>query len=263
MSHQPIALAILLMLTPALTSCRAPSLQQVDFQQQRDLHLAETIERYKEVKASGSGKWDNDPWVKEPEYYQALDTPELAKECFQRATFGITTSVHNDPRTGYYRLKILHNGFAELFEREDMWRGMLAAYHDMAQKIVPGASMKTQVEVSWDVDGLWLLYDMPPLNEQVKGREKEFLRANIHLIKQFLVVIEHHKKEGRNQGIGFYGEPASALRVALELAEIARPDSLAQYKLARRELKLNRSKTQHLGNIARRLELAIEFLDDR
>jgi hypothetical protein len=146
---------------------------------EKESDWAAEILKMQEAKKSGKTMWGSEKWMKEPNYYKKLETPALAEECFSKPIFALETAIFDNPRFGYERVKVFHNGFAELFSREDMWNGILHVYDYLLSKIDPNSNLSTIVEVSSNLESIATLYTISPFKEQVKGRETIFLAVTL------------------------------------------------------------------------------------
>ncbi len=84
------------------------------------------------------------------------------------------------------------------------------------------------------LDELHKLYGLSPLREQVKGKEKLFLSANLCVLKKFKWYLENYdpKKLGTGGSPGFFREPCSVAQVALMLAKKVAPQRYAKIEPA-------------------------------
>src|SRR4030066_66647 len=99
--------------------------EEIIEESEEQFHLAIEIMKLKDYKKSGGTMWGSEKWMKDLDYYKSLKTTELAEECFSRPTYSIEVTIFDDPRIGLERLRIFHNGFQVLFQRNDMWEGIL------------------------------------------------------------------------------------------------------------------------------------------
>lgn len=91
----------------------------------------------------GKTLWSSEKWMKPASYYQGLDTETLAKECFSEPIFAFEMiAFAGHEKAAFARLKVMHNEFAELFKRPDMWKGILVVYGMLTSQIYPGADRK-------------------------------------------------------------------------------------------------------------------------
>jgi hypothetical protein len=208
-----------------------------------------------EMKKNGETMWNAEKWMKPPEYYASLSTSTLAQQCFEKPIFGFEMGIFDDNRFGFQRLRILHNGFAELFHREDMWKGILAAYDHMSSRIVPGSDLTTIVSISVNFDEMGALYQLPAFKKQVEGREAIFLAANLRAVKQYRRCLDNYVPEK----IGFYCEPCSVAEVALMLAEKIDPKRFAEVAPAIQNVRW--TKAQDIEDLKKYLDLVIKSLD--
>jgi hypothetical protein len=164
-------------------------------------------------------------WMKDAKYYKKLDTPELAEECLSRPSFFPSrVRIYNDPRYGMSRLKAEHPGFDELFKRKDMWRGILHANEYLSSKLDPNERDKGKALSYAEALGtLRYLYALPPLKEQIKGKERLFLASNLRVLKRFKWFIEN-----ANAKVFIYPEPVWASEVPLILARRVDPQRYAR-----------------------------------
>ena len=227
----------------------------------RQANIAAKRLRWLDLKKSGTTKWGSDKWMKEPDYYKQLETRELAQECFSRATFGFEMTIYNDPMYGYCSLEIFHNGFAELFKREDMWKGILHVYDFLSLKLNPQSDLRTIVRVSNHFMAFQELYRIPSFKEQVKGREAIFLQANLQVLKRYRRYLEDYDPValGTKGSPGFFGEPCSVARVALMLAKQVAPQKYAAIEPALGRVRW--AKEQKVEDLKSYINLVIEGFD--
>jgi hypothetical protein len=188
-------------------------------------NLATAIIKMKDYKKSGGTLWGSEKWMKDLDYYKSLKTTALAEECFSRPIYSFEVNIFDDPRIGLERLRIFHNGFQVLFQRDDMWEGILRAYEYLSSKLNLESDLKTIVIASGTLDALRVLYGFPEFKEQAKGREEMFLSANVRVLKKFAWYLENYdpKKLGTGGSPGFFREPCSVAQVALMLTKQVDP----------------------------------------
>ncbi len=114
--------------------------------------LTESAERWRAFRNEGKTMWGSEKWMKAPEDYQKMPTSELAADCFSRSVFATTILKYKEPQFGIQTLTIMHDGFAELFERDDLWTGIHSAYGDLGSQLTPDADLATVVRVSLTFD---------------------------------------------------------------------------------------------------------------
>jgi len=188
---------------------------------QLDARMAEAKRDWSALKANGHTRWGSQTWMKQRDYYRSLTTFDLAKECFSRSIFMNEMSIYNEPIAGFESLRMFHNGFAELFEREDMWKGVLYLLEHLSSRLTREADLKEIVTLSGHLDELRKLYILSPLRQQVRGREGIFLAANLRVLKKFKWYLDNHDTEHLSSGgsPGFFRQPCSVALVALMLAK--------------------------------------------
>ena len=146
--------------------------------------------------------------MKEPSYYRSLPTTELAIECFS-GVFAMEVHLFDNPRWAFQRLRIRHDGFAELLQREDMWKGVLAAYDHFSSTLTPESSLVEIMKAAMTLDALGTLYALEFFREQVRGREEVFLGACLLTLRRFRSYLESNERERA----GFFRAPIGVERV--------------------------------------------------
>ncbi len=181
------------------------------------IELANQELKLLDAKRSGTTMWGSEKWMKDSNYYKSLSTVPLAKECFSQGIFWAEMMLFDNSEFAFQRLKIMHNGYSELFKRKDMWKGILAVYEMLYSKIDPKSELKEIVEASRGLDSFQKLYGFPQFKKQIKGREEVFLNANLNALKRFRWYIEEYDPEKIGTNMPFYCAPCSVADVALML----------------------------------------------
>jgi hypothetical protein len=192
-----------------------------DYQPTIDAHDLELLEaQFEEYLNDGVIKIHREDWELDTEYCKGLDTITLAKKCFSSVTFSIQMGLFaGREEIAFMRLRVSHAGFAELFERDDLWKGILAVYDMLDTKIDPNSELNDIIHASTTHDALSNMYFFPPFKNQLKGREQLFFDANLKTLKMyryFLKNIDQYKGKAK---IPFYRSPFTVARVALMLQE--------------------------------------------
>ena len=173
------------------------------------------------VKEKGGSRWGTE----NKRYYQELDTCRLAEECFEQSVFQNVILIYNNPIYGFSRLRIMHDGFAELFERDDMWKGLLHAYEHLGSRLNTASELSTIVVTAGTFEAFTHFYTHPEYKKQIRGREEPFLRANLGVLRKFSLYLEEcgHEQLETGGSVGFFREPCSVAQVALMLAKQIQP----------------------------------------
>ncbi len=175
--------------------------------------LKEAEAQWLEAKKNGKTRWNSRQWMKEPSYYRALDTPNLAEECFERSIIANELDIYNDPAFGLRCVRIMHNGFAELFSRADLWQGILHVLDQASATIAdPKSDLMQLVHAAGTIEAICTLCRLSPLREQIKGHEAAFLQAQIRVLKGFRAKLDLPRADG---SIGFFREPCSVATMAM------------------------------------------------
>ena len=165
-------------------------------------------------------------------YYAGLDTIKLAEECFSggsAGTFRVHISSDEHRRFALVDIKVMHNGFAELFKRKDMWKGVLHVYDYLSMQLDPKKKFHDIFTPASTLGSISVLYEFPPFMEQVRGRERLFLDANLRTIKRFRWLIENYDlKKGDWGEDSYFYEPFPLMYTALMLAKRVDPQKFPE-----------------------------------
>ena len=182
-------------------------------------------------KAKGGPKYCTDDWMQEPAYYEKLTTEDLVEECFAQPVFA-SVATCTDPERVFIRLKIFHNGFAELFKRDDMWQGVLHAYEILASQLNSESDFRTAFRAASHLSAIKILYSYEPFKEQLKGREEVFMSANLEVLRSFQTYMRTFDPESMglaaNELPPFFCEPCTVANVALMLLKQTDPVSFSR-----------------------------------
>jgi hypothetical protein len=223
--------------------------------------LEESVQRWREFRREGKTMWGSEKWMKEPKYYEGLKTVELAKECFRDGIFATTVRSYLQPRFGFVALKEMHNGFAELFRRDDMGDGMLAVYEVLGSQIRTDTDLKTLVRVNLTLDALEALYREPEFKRQVKGREADFLKANVQVLRRYQRFLERFDPAKSESKTPFFREPIHVAQVALMLFKQVDPERYAA--LAPELMEIRWPPEQRLEDVKSFLDRVVAGIGDK
>jgi len=183
-------------------------IDRVEAKEGQDTELALRLAEFeRDLRARGVGP----AGLKSPEYYQGLDTPALARECFFGESFSLgfksCLQGHSEVAFGLKELEVLHPGFAELFTREDMWRGLALAECQLAKNIVGAADARTVIRNSQAQGVMGRFFGLPSLRAHVVGHEEFMLAASVEALEGYNTFLQEGVGErlGRSQPL-FYGE---------------------------------------------------------
>jgi len=199
-------------------------------QTEDDARAAELEEFKKTVKTNLGdrvGRWKD--WMREPSFFKELDTPTLSKELFATRLCGYfsdRTRILEDADKALALLQLEHGGFAELFKREDMWKGILLANEDLSKRLMSEQAIREKGPCSLcasALEAMRILYVSPPLKHQIKARERLFLASALRVLKSFKYVMDNHNASGL-----FYPEPVYTAHGALVLAKQVDPEKYAR-----------------------------------
>jgi len=227
---------------------------------QRVMDYVEAEAEWRVYRRDGGTCWGSEEWMKTPEYYSELDTQALAVECYERTIFAHEMTIYDDPKLGWICLKIMHDGFAELFRRPDLWKGILAVYDMQASKLNPSNDLLAIRSASLTLHSLHVLYTLPEFKQQVQGREKEFLQAHVKVLKMYRDYIDRFDPEHVGASVPFFMEPVVVGEVSLMLLKQVNPSAYAHVEPVIRQIKWPQK--QDLKDIRNFLEIVITATDD-
>jgi hypothetical protein len=223
-----------------------------------ELNLAES--KFIESLNNGVIKVHREGWMMDANYCSSLDTISLAEKCFSDAIFSIEMGLFaTHEEIAFMRLRVSHKGFAELFERTDMWEGILAVYEMLYSKIDPKSELSDIVQASTGLDSLENLYFFPPFKTQLKGREQIFLDANLKALKQYRQFVNNFDQYKGEARIPFYRSPTSVAKVALMLHERLNPQKYNEILPKLTALRFSRD--QKIEDIERYLDHVIPAIE--
>ena len=225
-----------------------------------DLELLEQREKYLQFKSAGGTMWGSENWMKSPDYYKSLDTPELAIDCFERQTFFQEMMFFDDPRFAYLRLSIMHDGFAEFFAREDIWEGLIHAMDDCASKLTPGNDLSTILRASMTLDALTgSASSLPVFEASIQGHEQEFYEASLSALKKYRNYLRDYDPDQVGTETPFYGEATTVARATLRFLEQVNAEHYERVAPTLRAYRF--SQDQNAREMMEYLNLAVDLLE--
>ena len=196
---------------------------EVSMAESKDEELKKIKLKYIDMKNRGEISLPEE-CVKPPSYFQGMDTESLAKECFSSGLFAAEMlAFAGKEEVAFIRLEIMHNGFAELFNRPDMWKGVLAVYEMLISNLDPQGEKNDVFSSALFLHALKQLYFFNPFKKQINGNEKIFLEVNLKALKRFRWFIENSHLSRFEPKIPFYVEPFTVVSVALMLQHKVNP----------------------------------------
>jgi hypothetical protein len=212
----------------------------------------------REQRRAGVLMYGAEDWMRPVSYYQQLDTEALAIECFSRSMLEWELGIFDDPTLGYIRVKVMHDGFAELFDRADFWKGLVRAHQMHTDKLQPTQSLQQVVRTAHFFDSMVLLVQVPEIQEKLKGKELELVKVQLQAVEQFIDYIRNFDPAAAGYPTPFYGEPVSLVQASLALASRANAPGAAQAQAHLQQIRFPRE--QRVADIEQFLVLALESL---
>lgn len=181
---------------------------------------AESRKKWEEYRAGGKKEWE---WLKTREEYKKMNTQDLAGDFLSRGVFINTAIAYSDIQYAFVRMEVLHDGFAELIQRDDMWFGVLKAYRQSGARLKAGSDFKTAFEVGMDLESLRYWWQLSEFHKQIKGHEKETLGVVIDMLERVDDYQVNTNPPVTDEMIPFYSAPAEAVNLGLAMAHAMDP----------------------------------------
>ncbi len=129
-------------------------------------------------------------WLTEKEI-ASLPTEELGKACFASGLPANLLLLYTNPNFAIRRLEVLHKhkGYAELFRRPDVWKGLIAAMEFHVSQLDPRAERAEGTDNINPIRGLRILpvfYAYPSIRKSITGHEKEMISAHIRALEKLI-----------------------------------------------------------------------------
>jgi hypothetical protein len=115
------------------------------------------------------------------------------------------------------------------------------------------------VDASLPLDELSKLYCLPPLKEQVKGREDLFLAAHVRALRRFQHYVDTFKPREGWKTPGFFREPCSVAQITLLLAKQVDPKGYDKIMPALSTVRWSRE--QHIEDLKTFIDLVLDSLN--
>ncbi len=147
-----------------------------------------------------------------------MSTLELSEACFSSSIFARAHLIYDKPIYAFSRLKILYPCYAELFKRDDLLEGVLSAYSLYASGLDPEGEPNEIIDSLMGLDTLPLIFQLPNMLKQLKGKELQFVHAQLEAIKKIRSYID--------------GDADDSLTSSTPFFTAKTPVSLVQYTLA-------------------------------
>jgi len=250
-------------------------IDRLDAEQGRDAKLALRLSTFEATQRRLREERRGTCKVGKPgEYYKSLDTFALASECFcvtnrEAAPFWSLMMIYAQPATSLFGIKALEvwdQGFAELLQRDDLWKGILIGQQELAQGLISARTLVDAVNTSWGLSYIGGFLELPQMKEQVKGKEQLFLSSSLQSLESYGRFLREGGRERVANGEDvFYGEVWTVGREAVQIASLLEPAVAEKLKaeLSRysRRWSLNRGqKTEYMHEFIGIVTSALEPL---
>jgi hypothetical protein len=150
-----------------------------------------------------------------------MSTVDLAQSCFSSSY--LTRRLLAENRKAAHTLvavTVWYPCYRELFKREDLWKGVLKAYSTYVSSLDPRRDSNGVIDGSMGMGTVRDLFQLPRLQDQVRGRELLFVRAQLDSLKTIHSYLEGDLKAGSFA----LGAPISLLQHTLIFMRRGAPD---------------------------------------
>lgn len=237
----PIALFVLACLAPGFAGAQTPAARE-----------AEARARLQAGQTTGSPS-TRLSFGQPPDYYKTLPTPQLAEHCLESFMFGMNIGLLNDNRNRLGQLRKKFPDLDDLFRRYDLMQGVAHVYDDYAKALAADTSTTTIVKISINLDCFEEIYNQPEFRAQLPSRERQFLKANLALMRLVCKNLE--------RGPASNAETLSSMsqnlgRIAMRLVEKLDPPAATRLKALSGKMSPKPTSAELIQSINRFLEVA-------
>ena len=206
------------------------------------------------AKDEGSYPWKGER--KPREYWQSLSTVELADEFFSGGDLCMDMMILGDIFRGFDRLRIFHDGFAELLQREDAGQGFLHAYETLTNRLRDSKEEVTICSIQLMYMSM-TFHEIPELSERIEGKEALFFQAYVNALRAYESRLDMYEPPR----MPFGPESRAIAHYAILLAAPTCPDDAAKAERALEDIKVPYPESQGLANLRLFLKEAISVLE--
>jgi hypothetical protein len=191
-----------------------------------------------------------------------MPTLDLSKVCFSSSIFARESMLFDEPLFTFSRLKILYPCYAELFERDDLWEGVLSAYSLYASGLDPAGEPNKVIDAMMGLDNLPRIFQLPTLQAQLEGREILFVFAQLEAIKKVRSYIEGDADEALVSSTPFFSmtTPISLVNLTMVFMQKVSLSQSASAIGAISELQL--PKKLQMGQIKNYMDISINEIEN-
>lgn len=158
--------------------------------QHPDSEMAAFTQRWKEYRDNGGEMWEASTWMKSPTTYAGMSTTDLAIDVFQKPLFAVEMSAYDDPKFGYARMMVMHDGVSELMRREDAWRGIVEVFSQKSAMISPESTYSQIFNASFSLVQLVDLFGIEQARSVTVGHDRRYLAALADVLDQYIAYFD-------------------------------------------------------------------------
>jgi len=150
-----------------------------------------------------------------------MPTSELAQVCFSTSLFTRLLLLYDKPVHAFSVAKVRYPCYEELFNRDDLWQGILGAYSIYSSGLDPKGEPNNVMDAIIGLDNLPLVFQCNKMREQLKGRELLFIRAQVNALKKIRLYIKNDDDNSTVSATPFFSvtAPISMINHSLVFAQ--------------------------------------------
>ena len=190
-----------------------------------------------------------------------MPTPELAKVCFSTSLFTRLLLIYDRPVYAFSIAKIRYPCYEELFNRDNLWEGVLSAYSFYSSSLNPKGEPNDVIDAIMGLNNLPLFFQYPPMRRQLEGREVLFVRAHLEALKNIRSFIKDDKDNSTVSSTQFFSvtTPISLVNYSLVLLQKVSTDK--SKSVIDNISKLRLSKTPEMKEVKKYIDICINEIE--
>lgn len=120
-----------------------------------------------------------------------MATSELAKECFSSSVYCRELLI-SQPKHAFVKMEVFYPCYKELFNRDDLWKGVMEAYPFLSARLYSKSSdTRTSIDALITLQELKYIFRLPKISEQIKGKELLFIRSHLDALKGIRLYMDN------------------------------------------------------------------------
>ena len=121
-----------------------------------------------------------------------MPTKELGVRLWATGVHARKLLLFDHPNSALRRLEVCYKGYAELFNRPDLWEAIVAGINTCSSQLSASKSDRKNRTLVMSLTTLPEMYGYPPIRKRLAGHEKELIKAHMAAllrVKAFVVAV--------------------------------------------------------------------------